>query len=230
MSANALSADPRDKVFGVSSLLKPRFREFLPIDYSMDSAHVLGIAVVLLAAEACNLAILRHARLPNVLDCTNASSFGTEELHDYLALGQDFGDKSFLTQGFDSSFARGKIKYPPYRPWVLVKMVSNSTQTIQQVNDTAFKTPSSDIIQVSATYPPQQVLPRLRVCAHLVDILSELLSRPDEMWGYHSWNHAKMEDSIREIFQVPRVVQLDHFQHLHVKELSKVCKDHGQGT
>jgi hypothetical protein len=79
LSINASSSDPRDKIFGVLSLLHPDVRDFLPVDYSLDCEQVFGLAVMLCIAECRTLKILTYASMPSTSDLESACTFGIKQ-------------------------------------------------------------------------------------------------------------------------------------------------------
>jgi hypothetical protein len=211
MSMDASSSDPRDKVFGLFSLLPPRYQTFLPIDYSMSYNQVLSLAVMLTIAESGTLDVLRHAGLPDTLDCIDTCTFGLEEFSEYL---RTFFEPKNPSSGFSITFTerrnvwslRGDKTYQ--RSWkshVLVQMVSTS-QGLQHVPSDVSGS-SSSIEQTSMIFPHQQILPRLKVRAHLVDIScgrfgDVYTSLYRTIWGLD--NTRAEQTWLRRIFQHPK--------------------------
>jgi hypothetical protein len=161
LSINALSSDPRDKIFGVLSLVYPRMREFLPVDYSLNYEQVLGLAIMLCIAECRILKILMYASIPPTSNLENACSFGIEQFRQFVLEWNHSKD--------DTLYSRFK----GYRPWnrlVSVKMVSSITQTLDTVVE---EYGPSVVQQASSQFPYHQILPRLKLRAHLLDISHE---------------------------------------------------------
>lgn len=135
MSTSASSSDPRDKIFGVLSLLEPQLREFLPVDYSLDHVEVFGLAIMICIAECESLKILKYASLPDVSDYSNASTFGMKEflwfLHNTrLPPHADFS----YPYPRSTSFSLAKETQKPWRPTVSIKMISRLTHSLENVN------------------------------------------------------------------------------------------------
>ncbi|KAL6704194.1 hypothetical protein ACN47E_008451 [Coniothyrium glycines] len=61
-SQNALSSDPRDKIFSVLGLLRPEIRVLITVDYSLDLETIYGAAVLGCIAERGDLMVLYHIR------------------------------------------------------------------------------------------------------------------------------------------------------------------------
>jgi hypothetical protein len=172
LSINASSSDPRDKIFGVHSLLQPRTKRFLPVDYSLDYEQVFGIALMLCIAEMGRLNLLMYARLPDTSDIYSACTFGREEFREYLLHGD------YLAPEENSSTFRFTECNRPWRPCVSVKMISSTTQRLDTVIPTR-EGLVSVVQQTSTRFPFQQILPRLEVRAHLLDISCETIGRKE---------------------------------------------------
>jgi hypothetical protein len=129
LSINASSSDPRDKIFGVQSLLQPHTKRFLPVDYSLDYEQVFGLALTLCIAEMGRLNLLMYARLrlPDTSDIYSACTFGREEFRECLL----YGDYSAPEES--SSTFRFTEHNRPWMPCVSVKMISSTTQRLDTV-------------------------------------------------------------------------------------------------
>jgi hypothetical protein len=164
LSVDASSSDPRDKIFGVHSLLPSGTREFLPVDYSLDYEQMFGLALMLCIVECGHLNLLVHASLPRTSNIYSACTFGREEFREFLLLGRDH-----MVGVEDSSyFCIGKGNRP-WKPRVSVKMISSTTQRLDTVIP-GREAMASVVQQASDQMPLQQFLPRLKVRAHLLDI------------------------------------------------------------
>jgi hypothetical protein len=166
LSVNASSSDPRDKIFGVHSLLQPRTKGFLPIDYSLDYERVSGLAIMLCIAEMGRLKLLMYARLPNTSDIYSACTFGREEFREFLLQRDD------LVRRENSSTFHFAERLRQWMPCISVEMISTTTQRLDAV------VPSREglvsvVQQTSTQFPFRQILPRLGVRAHLLDISCE---------------------------------------------------------
>jgi hypothetical protein len=179
LSSHASSTDSRDKIFGVLSLLQPRLRQFLPVDYSLDHIQVFGLAIMICIAECGNLKILRHARLPEVAVSTSACTFGMEEFTNFI---QDTQSSRYLgynhRSGYSPSFFPAEDSQIPWVPAVHVVMMSSATQSLQIVSSSNHG-PRSIVKQMLSPSLPPQVLPRFKVRAHLLDMAWGSLSDPD---------------------------------------------------
>ncbi|KAF2834021.1 hypothetical protein CC86DRAFT_451526 [Ophiobolus disseminans] len=59
------ASDPKDKVFAITSLLRPEIRFLIPINYTSSLGEVLRNAVTACIAECGDLSILSYASLPS---------------------------------------------------------------------------------------------------------------------------------------------------------------------
>jgi hypothetical protein len=179
ISINASSSDPRDQIFGVLGLLLDRTRSFIPVDYSLSYEQVFGLAIMLCIAECCNLTILLCASLPATPEFESACSFGLEEFRRFVL------DRKDRQYGFNYPLPRFKGKRR-WRSHISVEMYSRTTQSLEPVLDRIppDAAPSSTIQQSSTQFPLQQLLPRMKVRAHLLDISCESMRRANELPRY----------------------------------------------
>jgi hypothetical protein len=167
MSINASSSDSRDKLFGVLSLLRPRDRLFIPLDYSLEYEQVFGFAVLLCIAQCGNLRLLTYARLPADSNLENACTFGLKELQDVIF---DRNPYLYMQDPSDLNFEIGGRLWEPR---ISVKMISTTTQRLETVITGPTRRMESVVQQISNQFPLRQILPRLKVRAHLIDISCE---------------------------------------------------------
>ncbi|OAK95979.1 hypothetical protein IQ06DRAFT_57155 [Phaeosphaeriaceae sp. SRC1lsM3a] len=85
MTVQCHATDTRDRVFALSGLLGPQFRDLITVDYSMSVEQVFAIAVKACFLLRPSLNILRHAHLPKNADLATASTFGMEDFRRFLA-------------------------------------------------------------------------------------------------------------------------------------------------
>jgi hypothetical protein len=172
LSINASSSDPRDKVFGVLSLLHPDVRDFLPVDYSLDCEQVFGLAVMLCIAECRTLKILMYASMPSTSNLESACTFGIEQFREFVLDWNHSRD--------NESNVRFYTRDIPWHRWLSVQMLSSTTQTLETIivnhePSDMLDSGSSSVQQASTQFPFQQILPRLKLRAHLLDISHESL-------------------------------------------------------
>jgi hypothetical protein len=168
LSINASSSDPRDQIFGVLSLLRPRTRALIPVDYSLDYQQVFRLAVMLCVAECCNLGILMYASLPDTSELESACTFGLREFRSFVT-GREYVPRKFY---FEPSLVGSRI---PWNPHVSVKMVSQTTQKSYAVITEPESTAGlGSVVQLASDqFPLQQILPRMKIRANLLDISCE---------------------------------------------------------
>jgi hypothetical protein len=201
MSTVASASDPRDSIFGVLSLLEPKRRKFLPVDYSMNYNQILGLAVMLCIAECSDLDILMYANLDENAQTdsnhTESCTFGIDEFRKFL---HDSEGSETLGPTAPSSYN-----------FVSVKMISQSSRRLEIVD--ALRSDSSSVVEhVPGLYPPQQILPRLKVRAHLIDISCGGLFDDGRLWLQMTTSSAAVSahftvadrDWLRWLFLVPR--------------------------
>jgi hypothetical protein len=83
MSMNASSADPRDKVYGIVSLLKLETRAMIKVDYNMDYTSILRDVIMACIEECEDLTILLYTKPKNHIDDT-AHWLSEEDFQSFL--------------------------------------------------------------------------------------------------------------------------------------------------
>ncbi|KAH7408591.1 heterokaryon incompatibility protein-domain-containing protein [Phaeosphaeria sp. MPI-PUGE-AT-0046c] len=241
ISTAAHSSDPRDKVFGVLSLLDTQSRDFIPVDYALSYNQVLGLAVMLCIAECTDLRLLLFAHLPATSDHSTACTFGLEEFRRFLCdrkngiLGRSASFKDTwddvqkhrrrfyndirTTRGLDNDPWLEDIHLAfdyDYRcvPWfahVTARMKSIRTGSIESVK-TLSAEKLSYIEHNPEWYATHQILPRIKVRAHLIDISLGQLSRECTSLSDIVRNQGIDEDSkyawLHRVFQRPQDAEM----------------------
>ncbi|KAH5730829.1 hypothetical protein HBI17_219230 [Parastagonospora nodorum] len=194
LSLVASSADIRDKVYGIVSLLKPDIRGLIPVDYDMDHTTVFGNVIMACIAEQRDLRILQLASLSTqVNNAADACCFGMQELKNYVSnpLGpstccwtrriklQQFGLK------FQSccrwvpkvmvvtKFSALRPRYCSYDARSKVWKMSRKSLKPSRARNTPIPImflQYSRVQKISRMPPAQQILPRLHVRGHLIDV------------------------------------------------------------
>jgi hypothetical protein len=98
ISMNSSSADPRDKVYGIFGILGPKFRTYLPVDYSLTLTQVYEKAVTACVIDTGSLSILCHVCLPSEIDLLTASVFDQDQFMEYLQVSVIEGQPRKLTR------------------------------------------------------------------------------------------------------------------------------------
>lgn len=185
LALDCSSTDPRDQVFAITSLLPQYLRCIIPIDYTAELQSVLVNAVTACVVEGAHLGLLCYCKLPAGSNDLSASTFGMAQL------------RAFLSDKFS---ARDALATPPlhravwavhdaWLPNVVVvcksRPCSQSTAykwSIQHHSsvcdgfcesqyDVQYRHPKRTRVErIETTLPAHQVLPRMRVRAHFLDI------------------------------------------------------------
>lgn len=215
ISISASSSDPRDKVFAILSLLEPQLRKYIPVDYALDYQHVFGLAVMLCIAELQDLRLLRFAQLPVTSDCITACSFSLDEFLNFLRDRVD--TDSFL--GESTFFSEPEI--------VTVMMMSTETHSLEYVNGPN-QGSITTVEQSSQWFPPRQILPRIQVRAHMIDIstghlnnrgfsfLDLIVRQASGVFAEYTW--------LKHMFQIHRSEMMDIPEHSRAVQ---AVSDHG---
>ena len=165
LSLVASSADLRDRVYGIVSLLKPDIRELIPVDYKMDQTEIFGNVIMACIAEQCNLRILKFVSTPaQSNNAAEACCLGMEEFKNFLRLSGSSSSQSSCCMKrktamlFDVNRGRNGL-------WMhQVEVVSISAAA----QPTHLR--SSLVRKVSTKLPVHQILPHLQIRANLIDI------------------------------------------------------------
>jgi hypothetical protein len=167
LSFNAQSSDPRDAVYGILGLVKPHIRDLIPVDYSLSVDQVLGKALLACIAERQDLSILSYAWLPSDSDHHLASCFSSKEYNKLLHSKTPLDRPSWFSSSNAPNFSQVEG-----RPWRREVTVTNAPYPTNQENNLeATADEGCSVIEViAASVPTHQILPGLRVRAHLIDI------------------------------------------------------------
>jgi hypothetical protein len=171
ISLDSSSADPRDKVFAIIGLVEPQDRRFITIDYLSSVEQVYSDAVMACIAPCRDLDILSYAGIELNADNTSPCSFSTENFKQFLA---------------ERNHAQGHGKSSSHlrHPWVSHVSITNVREdgtlsrsakaSHSDYNYIAQYTSTTPVLKVKDPIPAAQILPRLRVRAHLIDICTTL--------------------------------------------------------
>jgi hypothetical protein len=169
----AASTDPRDRVFAITSLLKPRVRDMITIDYSSTLQDVLIDAVTACIADSGSLEILSFANLPRSVNISSASAFGMAEFKLFLARqspGQMLSKNSLRPNLYGSNVYHGTSWFPRVNINTLSKAgdflavpMRSSPYSINESITTVILERSTGAV------PDMQILPRLKVRSHIID-------------------------------------------------------------
>ena len=153
VSMEASTADPRDKVYAILSLLQPSVRSLIPVDYSLSAEQVLSNAIMACITVSQSLAIFAYACLP-VSIAKDLPNFSMNNLRDFLTQALPRG----MPPQFNSSHNG---------PWV--SHVENEGVGVDGAQATHLQY-SSSVERLFLTESVPYILPRLRVRAHLIDL------------------------------------------------------------
>ncbi|KAH3982686.1 hypothetical protein HBI26_021110 [Parastagonospora nodorum] len=174
--------DPRDNIFAVVSLMDPRSRSLIPIDYSVDCTSVYASAVLAVIAQQRSLDILSYIRYIHVWDPTGSSR--APENHGFRVMLEQF--KHFLADK-DSQRRTAKIRTVDRISLIgrlpLIRQFRDYTQGLWrgqvevQIVETIPSAPgsskqSADLpVRFCRTAQNKSILPRFQVRAHFVDTI-----------------------------------------------------------
>jgi len=159
--ARCKMTDPRDRVYAVLSLMEPRFRSLIPVDYSSSIELVYARAITTIMSTHQTLDILPY--------------FGIE-----TRAMENSTTTTCLNVGRLDCYLRSKQEPPILPIWVLSPQFEGNTEGIWQSSvevkivssDDYQEAPSHDIMSclVELPHPMHRgFLPRLRVRAHYLD-------------------------------------------------------------
>lgn len=154
VSMKATTTDPRDKIYGILSLLEPSIRQMIPIDYSSAMGEVMSYAIMACIAVSNNLAVLSYAWLSSG-DGFTAPNFGEENF------------RLFLSQALPLDIPP-QFRDVKHGPWVSYTRVEGTTCGMVTEDSQGVYEPSV-VEYTSPVGGPCLMIPRLKVRAHLID-------------------------------------------------------------
>jgi hypothetical protein len=196
ISMNSSSSDPRDKVFSILSLVDSRVRAMISVSYRSSQQQVFADAVVACIAECRDLTILEYCalsttsapKLSQYIDVVNPNNCAPPADIDILTTPTFTMDsfKRFLTH---KSLPKGP-KSPRSnlrKPWLRTIFVPGEVSTVVfgkqrrtnlqrrlacrlTSNSHVEALMSSAVRRLPDPLPAHQIIPRLSVRAHLIDI------------------------------------------------------------
>jgi len=189
MSFGALSADPRDKVYGILSLLSSAIRDRIPVDYSLDYLLVLDNVIQVLLETCSHLNIITGARLPADANRWTACTFGIDECEKL------FRPNTSPAMGLIGLKAASILHHDiPWAPrTVAARMLKEG---IYPPDSAGTDLRERSVVTILPTQRPQrQFLPRLSVRAHFID-----------------FSHGSMHENARAFV---KAISLDFKDHHH---------------
>ena len=157
MSLECEASDPRDKVFAITSLLRSNIRDMIAINYRSDLQAVYADAIAACVSECGDLDVLGFAKLTPNTNIFTTSTFCESNFKKFLA-------HRTLSKASVPSMTQMR------HPWT--SHIAIKHRTIRDDIHSGYTTPenSSAVEVLYDPIPSTQVLPRLRVRAHLIDI------------------------------------------------------------
>lgn len=175
-SFSASAGDPRDHVLGIVSLLNPNIRPLIPVEYSLCYIETIRNAITACIADHQSLSIITYAslrrgrrdrhRMSSVYPCcdqhpTNPLSYRGRDIATLtLENFKDYLEKNGVQKSFGPPTATQNL--PGYR-----KAVVFSVEGITKRESQDF----SYIERLPSVVLTRQILPRLKVRGHLIDII-----------------------------------------------------------
>jgi hypothetical protein len=204
MSLGCSASDPRDQIYAITSLLQPHIRDMIKIDYQLDLQAVYMSAIVACIAECGDLDLLVYATLPANANTSTASTFGSDTF------------KKFVTQRNETNAPVHSVTRmrSPWLPRIFVKHRPTTKDTGHAIPTTHDATNASPVEILDESVPKHQFLPRMRVRAHLLDIissssthsiadtLSALATGPEAMTAtpQHSWLPERFRSPFTDLY------------------------------
>jgi hypothetical protein len=198
----ASSADVRDKIYGIVSLLKPETRAMIPVDYSRHYLHILRDVMVACIEECEDLTMLLYTASHSSVD-GSTNVFGLQEFQNFLRnstriysslqsgrLNLPYVPTTHLTRSSrpeticQFSARPNRILGKCWLP--LVSTRSSETAAAHDMESADTNLPAKSLISRSS-YPRRdhpgsqmslrhQILPCLQVRGHLIDISQGLMA------------------------------------------------------
>lgn len=184
MALQSSATDARDHVFAITSVLPQYLRCLIPIDYGANLQSILIDAVTACIVECQHLNILRYCELPKGADRSNASGFRMEHFESWLDnnLAVDYSSG----QLHESLASAIKSWRPNVSVTCRTRECSQATAKRWQRYGGMHNSSVCDgfcelqmdrkiegrliIERLPGPVPPGQILPRLRVRVHFLDI------------------------------------------------------------
>ncbi|KAH7076051.1 heterokaryon incompatibility protein-domain-containing protein [Paraphoma chrysanthemicola] len=202
LSIDAHASDPRDTVYGILSLMKPEIRDLLPVDYSLSQYQVFRNVIVACIAERGDLTVLSYPRYPlTLIDTRHVFVFGPDEFKAYLD-----NDGRLYKPALGWSDPLPKFDHQPWRGKVCFNNASHTMEIDDQTELSASSMFSKFEVNPDGV-PLRQILPRLKVRAHLIDLVRDRLPQD----SVHRILNEQMQDlsklpsnPFRNYFRMPR--------------------------
>jgi len=157
MSLECDASDPRDKVFAITSLLRPIIRDVITIGYQSDLQAVYMDAIAACILECGDLDILGFARLPPNTNIFTTSTFSESDFKRFLA-------QRTLSKAPVPTMTQMRHPWTPH-----IALKHNTVK--KEIHAGYAKPDNASAVEILYNpIPSTQVLPRLGVQAHLVDI------------------------------------------------------------
>lgn len=161
-------SDARDKVFAVLSLMEPRAKAFIPVDYSLDLNAIYTNALLGVVAASGSLEVLSHALTvrPSRIDDDQVRPTVNLTLFEiYVSSNQPVVFKSIP---FCSSQRLSKSASSIWRPRATIKTTPILDAFVDTCND-----PEESVVlfEKRCTVAPDCLLPRFQTRAQFVDII-----------------------------------------------------------
>jgi hypothetical protein len=166
MSLNCSASDPRDQVFAIANLLEPHTRDMIMVDYMSDLQSVFVEALVACITECGDLDILGYTDELWEANFDETCVFGMENF------------KTFLRQRNKNGIPhRSQIQMrSPWVPNIFIDRGHVKGAASPDITVTP-RTHQATAVQVLPhAIPSPQLLPRLKVRAHLLDISTGSIS------------------------------------------------------
>ena len=164
------ATDSRDKIFAIASLLRPEVRGLISIDYSTRLKEIFQDAVTACIADCGDLDILCFASLSPDREVKTTPNFTIAHFQAFLARRVNGPDKRYrpsLTKAWVPHIAL-KTRDKSYDSPSAYVVTSTGYQETECKRVRLAETTTTE--RLDGTTPVKQLLPRLHVRAHLIDI------------------------------------------------------------
>lgn len=173
-------ADPRDKIFAVLSLMDPKARSLIPVDYALDLETVWENAALAVIISNRNLDAISYSRVrhmdepnpdPNLCSIPTLSSVQFKDFLDKASQesSMDGGIVDFILCKSEIA-PLSQLQFKNMNRWrekIEVRIVDD----ISIIPDLPDEDTCQPVIACRGSHSPTNILPHLQVRAHFIDIV-----------------------------------------------------------
>ena len=161
-------SDARDKVFAVLSLMEPRARSYIPVDYSLDLETIYANTLLALIATDCTLEVLVFALLQHPRPTSGDQEHGAIIAHGMFEMYIMSGRRYWTCNDTISDPWKDK----PTSTWRPKITVQTTPALDECIDDRANLDRSATVFEVTCNTVSGCLLPRFQTRAHFIDTIT----------------------------------------------------------